>query len=457
MSLDDQIEAALRQRPSDERTHDEPLTALSNAGGAVQRVGVTSRTGFRLGGRSGLAGLAAVVALVAGLVAIGPRLQTSSTQVDAGQQIQCRGWSDSDFSPGLLEGAGAAEKGTSTAAGVLRQFLASAYGHGMTAHGWYLVVDAADRKLFVASVEGGGPSDYEDVELDHGSGQPGNFAADGWYVGPYGSCTLRTVPPTGFSTAVWDLDRSVPFTPSTTELHILVSEDTCNSGQLIPADRIHVGVQYAADQVVVTVATRIPQGAETCPLLIGGTPYVVKLDQAIGTRALLDSGPWPAVTIARDGRAVIAPTQSPYPSNWHQPMDCTGTVDDAGFFKRVSMSATYDVYCALLPSGWSVASRSDPDLAATVPLTIEYRGPAGETFRLEEGKYGEAAGAEVLRIGPLIGTAAFGDRIGTLGGSGGRYYVYTQPDGAAMWTASCTGMTLDDFKTLATALIVVGK
>ncbi|HEX7611164.1 MAG TPA: hypothetical protein VF371_00220, partial [Candidatus Limnocylindrales bacterium] len=135
----------------------------------------------------------------------------------------------------------------------------------------------------------------------------------------------------------------------------------------------------------------------------------------------------------------------------------TGTLDDANFFKMASMSASYDVYCAVLPQGWTVTTGANPELAATAPLTVEYKRPAGEAFTLEEGKYGEAAGAEVLRIGPEVGTASFGDRTGTLGGSNGSYYLFTPPDGEAMWTASCTGMTLDDFKALAAAVIVVAK
>jgi len=86
----------------------------------------------------------------------------------------------------------------------------------------------------------------------------------------------------------------------------------------------------------------------------------VRLDQAVGSRSLQDGGSWPASTIAIDGHVVVAPTQSPYPSNWHMPTDCSGTVDDAGFFKAASSTAKYDVYCAVLPAGWTVESHSDP-------------------------------------------------------------------------------------------------
>jgi hypothetical protein len=461
MNLDDQIESALRRRPADERTYGESLTTLGDATGAVQPVRGRTGARFRLAGGPGLAGLGVVVALVVGLVAIWPRLQATSPLVgSAPLQIQCRAWDAAGFSPDLLNGAGNAESGTSTAANVLRQFIASPdYGQGFPAKGWYAVEQTQDRVLFVAKGQGDDPSNYVEVEVKRGGGaQAGQFATDGWTVGANGGCALRSVPPSGFVSALWGLDPAFPFTPGATELHILVDPETCTSGKPIAADRIQVGVAYVGDLVMVTAAARPPDGAQSCQLTIGSsTPFFVKLDARIGNRELQDGGPWPAETRASGGRVFVPATPTPTPSNWHMPTDCTGTIDDAGFFKAASMSASYDVYCAVLPAGWSMTTAGDPQLAATAPLTVEYRGPAGETLTLEEGKFGEAAGAEVLRVGPEIGTGSFGDRTGTLGGSNGTYSMFTPPDGEAMWTASCTGMTLDDFRTLTAALIVVAK
>ena len=455
MNLDDQIEAALRGRPSDEPSYDEPLTALGGATG-VEKVRLAPRAGTRVSRRSGLAGLAVVVALVAGVAVIGPRLHSSSTLVGAApQQIQCRGWNDSNFSPDLLAGPGSAENGTSEAAGTLRQFVSSPYGSGFPDHGWYLVEDTSNRLLFVARVQNGDAPDYVEVELNRGAPTGGQFTANGWSVGVYGSCTLRSVPPPGFVSALWGLDPAFLLTAETTELHIGIDPETCTGGNPIPADQVQIGVAYVGDRIVVTAAARQPDGIQTCILVAGSsTPYVVKLAAPLGNRELQDGGPWPAETRASGGHAFVPPSPTPYPSNWHMATDCTG---DANFFKMASMSASYDVYCAVLPAGWTVTTGGNPQLAATAPLTVEYDGPAGETLTLEEGKFGEAAGAEVLRVGPEIGAASFGDRTGTLGGSNGSYYVFTQPNGGAMWTARCTGMTLDDFKALAAALIVVAK
>jgi hypothetical protein len=460
---DDQIEAALRGRPSVEPSYDEPLTALGGATG-VEKVRLAPRAGTRVSRRSGLAGLAVVVALVAGVAVIGPRLHSSSTLVGAApQQIQCRGWNDSNFSPDLLAGPGSAENGTSEAAGTLRQFVSSPYGSGFPDHGWYLVEDTSNRLLFVARVQKGDAPDYVEVELNRGAPTGGQFTANGWSVGVYGSCTLRSVPPPGFVSALWGLDPAFLLTAETTELHIGIDPETCTGGNPIPADQVQIGVAYVGDRIVVTAAARQPDGIQTCILVAGSsTPYVVKLDAPLGNRELQDGGPWPAETRASGGHVLVPATPTPYPSNWRMPTDCTGTIDDAGFFKAASMSASYDVYCAVLPQGWTVTTGANPELAATAPLTVEYKGPAGETFTLEEGGYCEALNSSTMlnicdRVGPENGQAMFGDRQGVLGGSNGGYYIYTPPDRGAMWTASCTGMALDSFKTLAAALIVVAK
>ena len=90
-------------------------------------------------------------------------------------------------------------------------------------------------------------------------------------------------------------------------------------------------------------------------------------------------------------------------------------------------------------------------------LTITYSGAAGQTFALEEGRFCEAAGTTCQRPEPVIGTASFADRQGTLAGAGGRYAIYVDSAGTAAWTASCTGMDVASFKALTADLILVIK
>ena len=467
MNLDDQIEAALTGRPSDERTYDEPLATLGDANGAIERVRVTHRAGVRVGRRSGLAGLAVVVAVVAGIVAIGPRLQNSSTLVGTGPtQIQCRGWDASAFSPDLLAGPGNAESGTSAAAGTLRQFIASTYASGFPAHGWYQVADTPDRAVYIATIESTSAPDYVEVELNRGGSSGGQFTANGWSVGVYGSCSLRSVPPAGYVSALWGLDPAFSLTAETTELHIGIDPETCTGGNRIPADQVQVGVAYIGDRVVVTAAARQPDGIQTCILVAGSsTPYVVKLDAPLGNRELQDGGPWPAETRASGGRPFVPATPTPYPSDWHVPTDCTGTIDDAGFFKAVAMSAGFLVYCAVLPPDWSVDSRSGPDGGAAhgkTPLIVSYKGPNGETLELREGPVC-AASPEICK--PPIGaqSAPFGDRQGefyTVVDSGVGTTEFAASVGAGQdpaWLAIGKGMSAETFNELAAALIIVGN
>jgi hypothetical protein len=118
------------------------------------------------------------------------------------------------------------------------------------------------------------------------------------------TCPLMAVPPAGYTPATWALDPSVPFSAESTEIHVLVQEQTCASGRTAEG-RIAQNVDLRADAVVVTLAVRSREGLQTCQ---GNppTPYVLHLGQPVGNRMLQDGGRWPAATLASGGRAVVA-------------------------------------------------------------------------------------------------------------------------------------------------------
>lgn len=270
------------------------------------------------------------------------------------------------------------------------------------------------------------------------------------------SCPLMAVPPTGYGAATWGLDPSVPYSPGASQLHVLVQEQSCNSGQ-DARGRVAQNVQYRDDAVVVTLAVRPRGGVQECPSN-PSTPYVVLLDQPVGSRALQDGDMWPAETLARGGKPVITPSPTQYPSNWHQPTDCSETIDDAGFFKAASYSAAYDVYCAVLPAGWRLASSTDPQ-AAAISMTVTYVGPNGASLELSEGTLCSKGQNACPSGGTDIGTAMFGDREGRLveGSSGADFALFVAPGQSPAWTATGSGMSLETFKALTAALIIVGK
>jgi Methyl-CpG binding domain len=269
-------------------------------------------------------------------------------------------------------------------------------------------------------------------------------------------CPMMAVPPAGYGAATWTLDPSVPYSAGATEIHVLVEESSCDSGQTAKG-RIGQNVQYRVDAVVVTLAVRLPSGPQTCQ---GNppTPYAVHVDQPVGARNLDDDGRWPAQTMARGGQPVVSPTPTPQPSNWHMPMDCSGEGDGPGSFKAASMGAKFDVYCAVLPAGWQRESMSGDEQVGTV-VTVVYRGPNGETFGLREGDFCVLGNGTCATAGTDLGKAMFGDREGQFVGdpSGADFALYVAPGQSPSWEATGKGMTAESFRALTAALIVVGK
>ena len=313
----------------------------------------------------------------------------------------------------------------------------------------------------VASLAGGGPAPTGNAPTYELTGRVGCFGQGPGFTPTSSwvdlhSCTYLAVPPQGYGAATWGLDPAYSYSGTDTDIHILVTEWACH-GDTPATGRVAQNVQYDSGRVIVTLALRPLTGAQTC-LGSPGTPYVLHLDQAVGNRGLFDGGTWPVALMATAGESYQTPliTPTPQPSNWHQPMDCSPDVDTAGFFKGASMTATFDVYCAVLPKGWSVRSTGDPSLPAQVNIT--YAGPSGATLSLAEGAYCEAVpGTTCERLGTIIGPAMFGDLKGTLASAGGGYWLIVSPKNGAMWTASGTGLSLDEFKALCAALIAVAK
>jgi hypothetical protein len=140
-------------------------------------------------------------------------------------------------------------------------------------------------------------------------------------------------------------------------------------------------------------------------------------------------------------------------------MDCSGGVDAAGFFKATSMMAKFDVYCAVLPAGWSVESRTGDDGQPTTLVTVTYMGPGGETLALFEGDVCSAGQSLCAPAGSGLGTAKFGDLEGELfaGPPDAGYALYVAPGLSPSCKATGKGMSLETFKSLTAALIMIGK
>lgn len=459
MNRDEEIQAALRRRPSDEREYTEPLASPAQLDG-VQRVRPVIRPISRANGLRALAGVGAVLVLAGALIRVGlplgPGTSASPTPAQPTGLVGCWG-QGIEFAPSVLASAAPyAETAATGPAAALRADLAQE--RGLPKSGWVVVSESDASVMFVAPLPTS--TSYAEVTVQKGMTLSGAIAADGWQVAGSGNCVLMAVAPPGYTTGTWSLDESVPYSADATDIDIDVAETACSSG-IGPQGRIVTHVDYSQTAVMVTAFVRSILGPQTCQLTVPSTPappYVVHLDQPVGSRDLVDGGTWPHPTIAHGGRIVVVPTPTAEPSDWHQATDCTGTIDDAGFFKAASVTASYDVYCAVLPEGWTVASRSDPQAAAT-SMTVTYAGPNGETLTLSEGDI--CSGPQKSACVPATdeGTGPFGQLEGqlVLAPAGADYGLYVDFGGSPSWEATGTGMSLETFKALTAALIIVGK
>jgi hypothetical protein len=174
-------------------------------------------------------------------------------------------------------------------------------------------------------------------------------------------------------------------------------------------------------------------------------------------QASQSSTPTPAVT----------PTPTPVPSSIGSAAPtasspaaaCTGTADHQAFFAEASSKLNFDVYCAVLPSGWFLQSAAY-ELPNGGKLTISYKGPGGATISVSEGAFCTTSAADCSPHVSIRGTAAFGDRPGmldVLSTPPDVLIVYVDPGTNAGYSISGNNVTQARFVAIAAALSKVPK
>jgi hypothetical protein len=155
--------------------------------------------------------------------------------------------------------------------------------------GWYLAATEPDRVGVMRDIAVttdpnlvGTPPDHEILTvswIDNATNVP-----PGWYVAQSSQCALTidlgdlTVPAMEF--------QSQPG-PDSTELHLLVTERSCNSGK-DAAGRIEiVSLDEADDRVSIVLGVQEQLDAQTCPAN-PATHYTVRLTEPLGTRDVVD-------------------------------------------------------------------------------------------------------------------------------------------------------------------------
>jgi hypothetical protein len=172
-----------------------------------------------------------------------------------------------------------------------------------------------------------------------------------------------------------------------------------------------------------------PSGAATSPAASGSAQASRPVASAGGPSTGVEStapsiapgSPEPTVSGAAspspDASASTSPTDlatpAPSASAGAGPAGaCSGSADNRAFYANLAASVSWDVFCAVLPKGWSVSAGSYR-LANGGKLVISYKGPSGASLTLSEGSFcTDASGC--VPSGSDTGAAAFGSMTGTL-------------------------------------------
>lgn len=148
-----------------------------------------------------------------------------------------------------------------------------------------------------------------------------------------------------------------------------------------------------------------------------------------------------------------APTASASPSG--AASVCQPAGSNPSFWPSLAHSVAWDVYCAVLPKGWFVAS-GKYRLANGGSLDISYKGPSGATLALSEGSFC-TDGSGCVPSGSDAGNAAFGGLSGTLVATdAGGFAIVVARGQQPSWLMVTTGLDQATTASLGAALARVG-
>jgi hypothetical protein len=119
---------------------------------------------------------------------------------------------------------------------------------------------------------------------------------EGWQFYRHGDCALR-YDLGDLNGAMVALDPDNPPDPDSSQVHLLVTEFACASGELADDRVILERLVEHEDRVEIVVGVEPPPGIQTCQSH-PPTPFVVELDEPLGTRTLVDVAVYPERELA---------------------------------------------------------------------------------------------------------------------------------------------------------------
>lgn len=114
-----------------------------------------------------------------------------------------------------------------------------------------------------------------------------------WRVTGWGGCSMQPDVGVGLGLASFRVAPNEELTPETVEIDVLVTERACNSGEDARGRIVAPAILPGADTITVIFAVRPRLGvAQTCPSN-PETPFLLRLPEPLGDRALLDGSAVP--------------------------------------------------------------------------------------------------------------------------------------------------------------------
>ena len=196
---------------------------------------------------------------------------------------------------------------------------------------------------------------------------------------------------------------------------------------------------------------------------IGATPTPsvgsVSSPTEVTLPATTSPAPAHAPTHAPSHAPTHAPTHPPTPAPTSRAAACTGAAKYKAVFAGAAPTAPFDVYCAVLPAGWSLQGASYYKRPIGDELDASYKGPGAAIIQFLQGANCTTSVAACSTGAMILGPIPFGHLTGQLDlyDATPSYVVYVDPGTTHGYTMVGYGMTQPDFISFAAAMKKVPK
>ena len=202
--------------------------------------------------------------------------------------------------------------------------------------------------------------------------------------------------------------------------------------------------------------TRIPGAVTSAPsATTAATPTSSVGPAATATEIVLPATASPVATLTPSH----TPTHKPTPAPTSRAAACTASAKFKAVFADGAAKAAFDVYCAVLPAGWSLQGASYYKRPVGSELDATYKGPGGAVIQFLQGANCTTSAVACSVAVGILGPISFGHLTGQLDlyDATPTYVVYVNPGTTHGYTMLGYGMTQTQFIAFSAAMKKVPK